>query len=105
MKKQERFSKEFMAFCNEKKPINIDISAGELFDTVTDFDFPETVLFIKSLEQQCEDWSVTEELFQYFSELMLDYDEDLNSENPDPLEDKTKVLVKQLYNKYIKVKS
>jgi len=103
MKEQERFSKEFKKLCKQNTTLNINVETGYIYDSIINtLDNDNVILFIKSLEQEFEDWDVAEKLFQYFANEMLKYDENLNSEYPDPLENKTKILITKLYNKFCK---
>lgn len=99
MKKQFRFSKDAEKLKNKKIDIATSISVADALRVIEQACNVDKIPdIIKIIDQESEDWGVTEECFRYFAEEILKYGEDYD----DRLDEKTKLLITNLYNKYYK---
>lgn len=98
MEKQLRFTKRASEISKMSEYILKDFSLGEAMEIIQKQALGEIKDIIIILEQECEDWGVTEELFSYFAETILTFEED----DQDKLSDKTKLLISKLNKKFNK---
>ena len=99
MKKQFRFSKEAEKLLKQSVNISTTISVSNALDVIDQVcNIDKIPNIIKIIDQNSEDWGVTEECFRYFAEEMLKFEEDVEEK----LNEKTILLIKDLYNKHCK---
>ena len=98
-KQQLRFSKRATQLEKVNETITLPISIGECHDIIIRQGIDEIRDSIIIIEQHAEDWGLTEELFQYFGETILQLDKD---EVEDTIDETTQKIIKKLYNKFCK---
>lgn len=95
---QFRFTKKADKLEKEYLSTQVGLSVGQILVILERLTYEQIQDFIIILEQNCEDWGVTENLFKYFGETMLGFDE----EEDDNLKKETKEIIKKLYTKFVK---
>lgn len=93
MNKQLRFSNEGDKLLNKSVMIESEIKVGDILFMVDKLSLEEITKLIIIIDEHSENWTITENMFQYFSSEILKVDE-LNNESIK--------LISNLYGKHCK---
>ena len=81
MTKEQEFNKKFNKLCRTKVVFESIITIGEILNSIDSLPLEDTVLVIKNLDLQCEDWKTTEELLNHFLTQFITVLEDVEIED------------------------